>query len=34
MGAGVVTPWGDVNVYEKDVTDYYGVDKNAKSYWY
>ena len=34
LGAGVVTPWGDVTVYNTDYTDYYGVDGNAKAYWY
>lgn len=34
MGAGVVTPWGDVNVYESDVVDYCQVKSNgAFNYW-
>ena len=29
IGAGVVTPWGDVNVYEQTVTDYINVDNRG-----
>lgn len=29
IGAGVVTPWGDVTVYESDITDYLTGDKNG-----
>lgn len=34
MGAGVVTPWGDVTVYNNDVTDYYGVTGKGTGIWY
>lgn len=29
IGAGVVTPWGDVNVYETDFEDYIRVNYNG-----
>lgn len=34
MGAGVLTEWGDLTVYNNDVTDYYGVDGSGNGYWY
>lgn len=33
IGAGVVTPWGDVTVYESDFTDQYDVTKSGTSTW-
>ncbi len=29
IGAGVVTPWGDVTVYESDYTDFLRVNANG-----
>lgn len=34
IGAGVVSPWGDVTIYNYDFTDYYGVHGNGSSSWY
>lgn len=34
MGAGIVSPWGDVTVYNSDVTDYYGVTGKGTGIWY
>jgi hypothetical protein len=32
VGAGVVTPWGDVDVYTQAVTDYYELVRGGKDY--
>ena len=34
IGAGVVSPWGDVTIYNYDFTDYYGIHGNGSSSWY
>ncbi|AEX86485.1 hypothetical protein Marpi_2110 [Marinitoga piezophila KA3] len=34
IGAGVVTPWGDVKIYSQDVTDYVVVYANGDAEWY
>lgn len=34
IGAGVVTPWGDVVIYNSTVTDFCGVFYNGNSSWY
>lgn len=33
IGAGVVTPWGDVVVHEQDITDHFRVTGSGNSYW-
>lgn len=34
IGAGSVTPWGDIVIYNHDYTNYYGVHGNGGSTWY
>lgn len=34
IGAGTVTPWGDIKIYNYDYTDHYGVHSNGDSSWY
>ena len=34
IGAGTVTPWGDVNIYYWDVTDYANIYPCGYAYWY
>ncbi|TDT62810.1 hypothetical protein [Fonticella tunisiensis] len=33
IGAGIVTPWGDVTVYETDYSDYYRVYGSGSYLW-
>ena len=33
IGAGIVTPWGDVTVYETDYSDYYKVYGSGSYRW-